>query len=237
MPSSAPKQFDLECLAHELRTSLGTIRAAADMMVNDDYGRLEPKAHEVMKGIRASATRLLDLFELTLRADRLETESLPPMNLVQACAILAEEFRPIAEAKGIAFRSDFDSVPRFVRGDRELLRTMVSQLLDNAIKYTKEGEIIFEVRSDDDGDLNVIVCDTGRGIAPENLARVFERGYRADISADRHPGSGLGLYLCRQLAERLGGSLTVTSSGLDRGSRFTLRLPMFEALDSEISGD
>ena len=116
-----------------------------------------------------------------------------------------------------------------VRGDRERLRQVVSNLIDNAIKYSPAGERVdVSATATGNGMVRVDVRDRGPGIAPEQQRLIFEKFGRADVAGSAKPGSGLGLFIARSIAEAHGGSLEVESAR-GRGATFTLTLPVAES--------
>jgi signal transduction histidine kinase len=123
-----------------------------------------------------------------------------------------------------------------VRTDPEALAQILSNLLDNAVKYTERGEIavVAERLETADGDwVTIHVCDTGVGIPPEHLPRIFERFYRVDKARSRQQGGfGLGLSIAKHLAESLGVKITVQSE-VGKGSTFTLWLPIDKIADGD----
>jgi signal transduction histidine kinase len=112
-----------------------------------------------------------------------------------------------------------------VRGDRDRLRQVLTNLLANAVKYTAAGDEVELRASAGDGAVEVLVRDHGPGIPPEDQRRIFEKFWRASPSAQAKPGAGLGLFIARSIAEAHGGSLEVRSEA-GRGAAFTLRLPI-----------
>lgn len=111
-----------------------------------------------------------------------------------------------------------------VTGDRLRLQQVMTNLLDNAVRHTSAGSIT--VRAEARDAVEVVVSDTGEGIAGEHLAYVFDRFFRADTARDRdHGGSGLGLAICRAMVHAHGGTITVASDGPGTGATFTVRLP------------
>lgn len=137
-----------------------------------------------------------------------------------------ETIRPTAVAKGVALMSEISGLPCLISGDPARLQQIVWNLMTNAVKFTPAGGIV-TLRVGREGPYVLInVSDTGIGIEPEMLPRVFDRFWQADGSTTRvHGGLGLGLALVRHLVELHGGDVSATSEGAGRGARFTVRLP------------
>jgi signal transduction histidine kinase len=134
-----------------------------------------------------------------------------------------ELFRPVAEDKGLGLSCNV-SGPGPVSGDPRMIQRLLANLLDNAIKYTPPGgKVNVAVAEDEKKAVRVTVQDTGVGIAPNDLPRLFERFYRCDQSRSE-PGIGLGLSLARAIARAHGGDIAVTSQP-NQGSAFTVTFP------------
>jgi CheY-like chemotaxis protein len=133
---------------------------------------------------------------------------------------------PSIEAKGLTLKQGLPDEPLLVEGDPVRLAQIVINILTNAGRYTDSPGTITVTAGQEDGKAVVRVRDTGIGIAPEMLSRVFEQFVQADSSLDRRQGGlGLGLTLARKLAELHGGAVEARSEGLGKGSEFTIRLP------------
>src|SRR5207237_2337529 len=117
-----------------------------------------------------------------------------------------------------------DKLPR-IRGDRERLRQVLHNLIDNAVKYSPSGETVQVRAYAEDGCLRVEVRDAGPGIGAEDRRLIFEKFGRANVAGGAKPGTGLGLFIARSIAEAHGGSLDVRSTP-DAGSTFVLELPV-----------
>jgi len=147
------------------------------------------------------------------------------MDLAPILGEVAEQAAALGATRGIAVTSSQAPAPLPVNGDEGSLRRLLLILLDNAIKYTPPGgRVTLDARSEA-REVVVSVADTGAGIAEEDLPRVFERFWRADKARSRESGgAGLGLSIAKEIADRHGAGLTV-SSRLGPGSTFTLVLP------------
>jgi signal transduction histidine kinase len=132
-------------------------------------------------------------------------------------------FRPAAEAKGLALELTCDPALSAVTGDPLKVKQVINNLLSNAIKYTDAGRVALTLRPRADQQWAILVEDTGRGIAPEELQHIFAEFHRSAPQAEVG-GTGLGLAITKQLVELLGGSIQVESTP-ERGSRFEVTLP------------
>jgi signal transduction histidine kinase len=136
--------------------------------------------------------------------------------VVAAADLAQDEVRVTAEVNG--------TLPR-IRGDRNRLHQIVQNLVDNAVKYSPAGAEVRVTAETDDGHVRVAVSDMGPGIPLDDQKRIFEKFGRATVEGGTKPGTGLGLFIARSIAEAHGGSLEVDSTRA-RGSVFTLELPL-----------
>jgi len=212
--------------SHELRTPLAIIRGEADVALSQDR---EPGEYRETLAIIQDEARLLsgvveDILALA-RADagqrRLELEEFYLNDLIEECVHSA---RALALNKNLSL--DFESSGDIAfRGDEDLLRRMVINLLDNAIKYTPGGGSVSVKLWREDGLIKLRVTDNGIGISAEAAARVFERFYRVDKARSRaEGGSGLGLPIVKWIAEAHQGSVSLESAP-EHGSSFIVSLP------------
>jgi signal transduction histidine kinase/CheY-like chemotaxis protein len=217
----------LASMSHELRTPLSAIIGFSALMRDEP---LEADRRSVpdewVQHIHRSGEHLLalinDVLDLTkIEAGRIELQR-ESFELGSALAESVEGLRPLAERKRIAVLVDAEAGT--ISADRGRLRQIVYNLLSNAIKFTPDdGQISVEARWQGN-DASVVVFDSGVGIAPEDLGRIFEEFSQVGDIKAREAGTGLGLALSRRLAEAHGGEIKV-SSELGHGSRFELRLP------------
>lgn len=214
----------LVAVSHEIRSPLNAIYGYAQLL--ERGGTISaPEAGGV---IRRSAEHLTNLVEGLLEISRIESGVLKLRNdVVQLPTLLdhvVDMFRMQAEAKGLDLHYEvIGRLPRFVRTDEKRLRQILINLLSNAIKYTREGSAKLSVTYRSQV-AEVDISDTGIGIAPEDLERIFEPFERGTSpEAALQPGIGLGLAITRVLARILGGEIVATST-LGAGSRFRLRI-------------
>jgi len=228
--ANAAKTRYLVAVSHEIRSPLNAIYGYAQLLERED-GIPPAEAGSV---IRRSAEHLTNLVEGLLDISRIESGLLKlRQDVVRLPALLdhvVDMFRMQAAAKGLSLDYKVDGrLPPFVRTDEKRLRQILINLLSNAIKYTDKGGATLTIRYRSQM-AQVDVTDTGIGIAPEDLDRIFEpfeRGHSLD--AAMQPGIGLGLAITRVLARILGGEVTV-SSELGRGSSFRLQLLLPEPM-------
>jgi two-component system phosphate regulon sensor histidine kinase PhoR len=215
-------------VSHEFKTPLTAIQGFAETLLG---GALEdPQNSQRFLGIiREHAARLGrltdDLLKLSeIEAGKLELEMHPvPMGeLIEACA---ETTRLKAAEKNISLKLDCPSDLPAVRGDSIRLREVLQNLLDNAVQYTPSGGAI-TVQAIAENQVAIAVIDTGIGIPQAEQERIFERFYRVDAARSREVGgTGLGLSIARHLVEAHGGLIEVKSE-VERGSTFTVFLPL-----------
>ena len=212
--------------SHELRTPLAVIRGEADVALSHERSTAEYK--ESLAVIQEESRRLSRLVDDLLnlaRADaghvQLHVEQLYVSDLLSECC---RSVQPLATARNIELECH-SGEDVAVRGDEELLRRMVMNLLDNAIRYTPPGGCVSATIEAHGSDVRIRVADTGVGIAPDATGRVFERFYRADKARNRQQGGfGLGLAIVKWIAESHHGAVDLTSQP-GQGSTFTVRLP------------
>ncbi|AGZ40951.1 sensor histidine kinase [Actinoplanes friuliensis] len=214
------RQAMVSDVAHELRNPLTNIRswleAVQDGLATVD-GRLVTLLHDETVHLQHIVDDLRDLAAADAGTLRMHPE---PVYVNDSVTQVLDAHRPNAAIAGVQLRTEFTGDPE-VTADPVRLRQMVSNLLSNAIRHTRPGGSV-TVRTGVTGDrLTVAVADTGDGIAPDDLDKVFERFWRADSSRTRATGgSGLGLPIARQIAEAHGGGITVIST-LGEGTTFT----------------
>lgn len=213
-------------VSHELRTPLASIRAMAETIVI--RGRKDPQsAEDFAKTIVTEADRLTamsdDLLDLAkIEAGRRVIHA-QAFTLSEVSSEIVAEMQPRAEKKGISIHTEIPDGLQ-VNADRDAVRQILSNLIDNAVKYTKQGEVKVTAEAEN-GRVAVCVSDTGIGIPVSDLPRIFERFYRVDKARSRESGgTGLGLSIVKHLVEAHGGKVTVKSSP-DSGTSFIFTLP------------
>lgn len=220
-------------MSHELRTPLTAIIGYSDLLATTHH--LAEEDHAALQAIHSSGEHLLSLINDVLDVSKIESGHLEiekiafdPRELVQRTV---QSLRPSALEAGLTVQLSFvDDLPPMVLSDPMRVRQVLINLLSNAIKFTHEGGVEVRVsKAGEQSSLVIAVTDTGIGIEEAALERVFSPFQQADSSTTRdYGGTGLGLTISREIAERMGGELTVESQA-GTGSTFTFQVPIDEA--------
>jgi signal transduction histidine kinase len=218
--------------SHELRTPLSVVRTAAQVTLQKPE-RSDSEYRDALALIEQQAGRLSRIVEDMFALTRADMNQLPldigELYLDEIIADTTRAARILAQRKGVHLKAqDLPESP--YRGDDRLLRQMISNLLDNAIKFTPEGGTVEVQLERVGGSYQITVSDTGCGIPDEVQARVFDRFFRADkarAGTNGSGGAGLGLAISRSIAELHSGRLTLDSPG-PGGSAFCISLPLRE---------
>jgi len=211
--------------AHELRTPLALMRSQIDLAVSQaDSTSDYREAMTALDGDVGRMTTLVGTLLSLARADAGELRpNLEPVDLAALAGDVVEQLRPIAEENGLELGTDLRAT--VVAADADMLIQVLVNLVDNAIKNTPSGGRITVESGTFENRPFLAVRDTGTGIAPEHLGRIFDRFYRVDTGRARsRGGSGLGLAICQSIARAHGGTLTAISAP-GAGSTFRLELP------------
>lgn len=216
--------------SHELRTPVTIMRTTAELSLRKPRTNLEyQQALDRILTELERTTELIDDLMLLTRSDTGEkTLEAEPVELAERASAACEEGRVLADAKEIRLTLNLPAKPVLVQGDARALRRLFLILIDNAVKFTPAGGAISVTVSVAAGEAVAEVSDSGLGIAPEDLPRVFERFYRADKARSRRPsGVGLGLSIAEWIVHQHGG-LIGASSKLGEGAEFRFVLPLCE---------
>ena len=224
--ANAAKSTFLATMSHEIRTPLNGVLGMAQAMAGDD---LSDKQRDRLSVIHRSGEALLailnDVLDLSkIEAGKLELEQLE-FELAEVARGAYSAFTALANKKGLSFALDIERARGRYIGDPTRLRQILYNLISNALKFTEQGEIRV-IASRSEAGLQISVSDTGVGIAPESLSKLFAKFDQLDSSTTRRfGGTGLGLAICRELAHLMDGEISVESD-LGLGSKFTIRVPM-----------
>lgn len=229
--------------SHEMRTPVAAIEGYLALALNDNVTKIDTKARQYLEKAHASTQHLGKLFQDLLTAAKSEDGRLQNHPVVtefgQFIDQLADDIRFTAEKKGLILEYDDGSgttTPNTVAGtqsirplyythiDPERMREVITNIFDNAVKYTPEGKITVKLTGNDDW-VTVSVTDTGVGIPQEDIPHMFQKFYRVDNTATRQiGGTGLGLFISRKIVEMNNGKIWVESE-VDKGSTFYISVP------------
>ncbi|HUE88173.1 MAG TPA: CHASE domain-containing protein [Vicinamibacterales bacterium] len=217
----------LATLSHELRTPLNVVLGWVGML--RQQAMTPDRTARALEIIERNARQQAALIDDLLDVSRIITGKLHldlrPLDLAAIVSAVAESLRPSAEAKGVWLQL-IAAERATVKGDPDRLRQTVWNLLSNALKFTPAGGSVVVELTRDERQVRLMVRDTGVGISPEFLPRVFDRFQQADSSTTRaHSGVGLGLAIVRELVELHGGTVGAHSAGVGFGAVFTVSLP------------
>ena len=217
----------MRLMSHDLKTPLARIQGMADV-ISKENELLSDQQRLALATISESSEELTDYIGSILSLSRIEAKEVKLHLRSRDVNQLLREVRAkcdyLARRKNIEIVAELE--PLFsIRIDEDLIRTVLTNLIENAIKYAEENTRILVTTEESGGELVLQVADQGRGIPSEEVPYVFERFYRASNSVATTPGSGLGLFLAKYFVELHDGRIEVESV-VDRGSTFTVRVPM-----------
>lgn len=237
----------LASMSHELRTPLNAILGMSEALLEQAYGRLNEKQHKSLNSIAESGRHLLSLINDILDVSKIEADKMElrigPISIEAVCSASLRLIKQTSLEKRIKVSSNYDSTIKMIQADERRLKQILVNLLSNAVKFTPEGgKIGLEVIGNPEKqEVYFTVWDTGIGIAPEQMTRLFQPFVQLDSRLSRrYSGTGLGLVLVQRMTELHGGSISVESD-VGQGSRFTISLPWntiaaSQVLHRELSG-
>ncbi len=221
----------LSIASHQLYTPLTALRGYVSMLKEGEYGRVTKKQRDILDMVDQSARRLLKFTESLLDISLIESGrfelKLESINLVDIARELVQDLMPLARSKHLSleFHEPHTSITAVVI-DKERIRQVMLNFIDNAIKYTEKGRVDVTVYQKD-GQIMFAVADTGKGLHQQDIARLFNKFTRVGGAARFHTeGRGLGLYVARQIVKEHKGEVSVDSPGEGLGSTFGMSLPM-----------
>jgi len=217
--------------SHQLRTPLTAIKGYLSLVLEESYGRLSPEIRDVMEKMYTVNGHIIQLVEDLLSVSRIETGRVQyryePVRLEALVADTVDMFLSIAKSRGLALqiRLPKKALPKLML-DADKIREVLSNLIDNAVKYTDRGGVTVSVGLHDTG-ARMTVEDTGIGFGQGEGERLFRKFSRSVETMKIVPsGTGLGLYVGKNFVEAHGGRIWGESDGVGRGARFTVELPL-----------
>ncbi len=218
----------LSLASHQFRSPLTAINGYTSMLLEGDFGPINDKQKETVDRIFESGRHLAKVIEDFLNVSKIEQGgmqyTMAVFDMEKAAKDLATDLSVTAEKKGLKLSFETDGQgPYNVNGDMEKLRQVMLNLIDNSIKYTKEGSIKVKLEKKD-GKIIWSVSDTGMGIPPEIMPTLFQKFSRGEGAKMNTSGSGLGLYLAKTIVEAHKGRVWAESAGSGKGSSFLMEL-------------
>ncbi len=215
--------------SHELRTPMTSIKGYVDNLLEGIAGALTAKQTTYLSRIRHNADRLTRLIADLLDLSKIESGQVPlhpgPLPLPELVTEVVDSLQPLAKQKGLTLQTTPLDEKAVLQADRDKLTQVLTNLIQNAIKFTDPGgTVTVESATKGQGFVYLSVADTGCGIPPEEVGKVFDKFFRGSQSAPQTPGAGLGLAIAKSLVERHGGEIWVESHP-GQGSRFSFTVP------------
>ncbi len=218
-------------MSHELRTPLNSINGFSEVLYDETFGPLNEKQKKYVNNVLTSGKHLLLLINQILDMAKVESgkmtlalSSLPMKSLLHEISLLVADM--VSKKKLKILLEIAEDLPN-IEADELKVKEIIYNLLSNAVKFTPEGGEIGMRANKAGSEIEIVVWDTGVGIAPENMEKIFEGFFRVDTPYSRvTEGTGLGLPLSKKLVELHGGKLSVESEGLDKGTSVRFTLPI-----------
>ncbi len=219
--------------SHQLRTPPATIKWFLSSILAGDYGKVDDGLKETLEKTARTNNSLIALIDDMLNVSRIERGKMEflfqEVNLLDLAKITFEQLQPIAKEKGLKLAFNMPkSVPQ-IMADKEKIRQVMNNFIDNSIKYTKKGSITVDLSSTDE-EIRFSVTDTGKGMSEDEKDEIFEKFKRGKESSKQSAGLGLGLYVAKVIVEQHKGKLWAESQGLDKGSSFIFTVPIHNGL-------
>ncbi len=220
--------------SHQLRTPPATLKWYLAAILSGDYGEISAEVKSELEKTQATNNGLIALIDDMLNASRIERGKMEfffePTDVAEITEAAVDQLQPIALMKYLAltYNKPVEPLPQ-IMADREKLRQVINNLIDNAIKYTSKGSVTVTLSQKDDNIL-VTVTDTGKGIAKNQAGGLFERYNRGRDSVTHAPGLGLGLYVAKIIVDQHKGKIWAESRGENAGATFAFSIPIHNDL-------
>jgi signal transduction histidine kinase len=216
--------------SHELKTPLTVLRSGIERAIT--HPKIPGEILEVLEETLIEVNRMTEMVDSLLMLARADEGRAPlhleQLDLREILPEVSETANILGEQAGVSVEVTIPAEPMMLAADHSRIRQLFMNLLTNAIKYTPKGGNVWIDAAEADGRITINVGDTGIGIAPGDLPLIFDRFWRADAARSRtgeRPGAGLGLAICKWIAEAHGGSIEAQSRP-GRGTTFTVRIPV-----------
>jgi signal transduction histidine kinase len=219
----------LSFASHQIKAPMTVVKGYATLILDGCTGAADQQTCGIASKIKDSADRMIGLVNAFLDLRRIEEGRIQyvwaELDLVHLLETVTEELRQLAARKGLELKLEPSARPWRISADAATLRQVFQNLIDNAIKYTDKGSVTVSTEPGTNGAVRILIRDTGRGISPQLLPKLFGQ-FSRDPSVSREiAGTGLGLYIARQIIQAHRGTVWATSEGPGRGSTFVVQLP------------
>ncbi len=237
--AAAARAAFLANMSHEIRTPMNSILGFTDVLLHGELTAVQRRHLDTVRNAGRSLLRLLNAILDTAKLDKGAVElELHDFSLLALSDELSSTMGNAAKAKGLSMSLHYDpALPNWIHGDELRVRQVLTNLLDNAIKFTSQGGVALAASAEREGERRMVhfaVSDSGIGIASDRMAAIFEPFVQADASMNRRfGGTGLGTTICKQLVELMGGRLWAESTP-GQGSTFHVMLPLLAARDEAV---
>jgi two-component system CheB/CheR fusion protein len=223
-------------MSHELRTPLNSINGFSEVLYDETFGPLNEKQKQYVNNVLTSGKHLLllinqilDMAKVEAGKMKLSLSNLPMKTLLNDISMLVAD---MVSKKKIEMVLEIAEDTPNIEADELKVKEIIYNLLSNAVKFTPDGRKIGMRSKKIGSEIEVVVWDTGVGIATENMGKIFEGFFRVDTPYSRvTEGTGLGLPLSRKLVELHGGKLSVESAGLNKGTSVRFTLPIISIME------
>lgn len=220
----------LSFATHQIRSPLTAIKGYASMIKEGDYGKTSQKVGGAVDVIEQSAESLIVIVNEFLNISRIEQGrmkyDMEDFDLGELAKQVSVEYEPNVQEKGLTLEFKQDERPYPVHADKGKIKQIIGNVIDNAVKYTPEGSIKILV-TENSGLAKIDVTDTGIGIETEDIPKLFSKfGRTKDAFKTSVTGTGLGMYIAKQMLDAHNGDITVSSPGKSKGSTFTITIPL-----------
>jgi len=222
----------LSIASHQLRTPLTVIKGYSSMILEGDYGEVPGKMKEIVDRIFQSSNRLTMMVEDFLNISRIEMGRMKydivDFNLKETAENIVKDFQTNNKKAGVLdLQFSSENGEFYIKGDQNKLRQVISNIIDNALKYTESGYVKVNLSHSDLGKVLIKIQDSGAGIPEDSLKEIFGKFNRAQqISKEHVDGSGLGLYVAERIVKDHHGKIWAESEGRGKGSTFFIELPI-----------
>lgn len=222
----------LSFASHQIKAPMSVVKGYATLIMDGSFGAVSGQISEVAQKIKDSADRMIGLVNTFLDVRRLEEGRIDydfqDIELGPLVSSVTEELQPLAARKSLKLVLQPASRSFRVHADAQRLRQVIQNLVENAIKYTDSGSVTVALNEGAQNSARISVSDTGRGISTELLPRLFEQFSRDQSVAKEIAGTGLGLYIARQMITSHHGRIWASSAGAGKGSTFIVEIPVIQ---------